>query len=353
MEKENKDFFQKTEDLLSFFLKHWKVLIIITGAAAIISSIVSIILPKKYKTSTVLFTSLTNNTSRSLLDQTFESKDYIAFGDDKNCEQMMQIIKSADVMYAMNKKFNLIDHYGLTKEWDWDYMLRGIYYDNFEFDITEYQSIKITVYDQSPGRAYDYAVGIVKVADSIYRQVILQRARATFDIVKNQYDSSKTVLKALEDSMDYYRKRGVLSYDYQVKELTKGLADAQLKGNQGDIKAIQDKLNTFASDGRGYWDLYNALADQYKWMLSVKQAYMEAKTNMDKVIPPFFVAEKPVVPDKRALPVRWIIVVVSSFAAFFFSLSFLLIAERLRLRAQLLKEKEERSSQSTNPTPKQ
>jgi capsular polysaccharide biosynthesis protein len=350
MDRENKDFFQKTEDLIGSLYKYRKALFIISLAAAIISSIVSIMLPKKYKASTVLFTSLTNNASRSLLDQTFESKDYIAFGDDKNCEQMMQIIKSADVMYAMDKKFNLTEHYGLTKEWDKDYMLRGNYYDNFEFEITEYQSIKITVFDQSPPRAYEYANGIVKIADSVYRQIILQRAKATFDIVKQQYDSSKTVLKALEDSMDFYRKQGVLSYDYQVKELTKGVADAQLKGNQADIKAVQDKLNTFATYGRGYWDLYNALADQYKWMLQVKQAYMEAKTNMDRVIPPFFVAERAVIPDKRTLPVRWIIVVVATFAAFFFGLAFLLIAERMRVRKLMLKEREA-NQQGINPKP--
>jgi hypothetical protein len=130
--------------------------------------------------------------------------------------------------------------------------------------------------------------------------------------------------------MDFYRKQGVLSYDYQVKELTKGYADAQIKGNAGDIKAIQDKLNAFAEYGRGYWDLYNALSDQYKWMLQVKQAYMEAKTNMDRVIPPFFVAEKPTLPDKATFPIRWLIVVVSTFAAFFFGLAFLLINEKLR-----------------------
>ncbi|HXB11426.1 MAG TPA: Wzz/FepE/Etk N-terminal domain-containing protein, partial [Bacteroidia bacterium] len=127
MDRENKDFFQKTEDLIGSLYKYRKALFIISLAAAIISSIVSVMLPKKYKASTVLFTSLTNNASRSLLDQTFESKDYIAFGDDKNCEQMMQIIKSADVMYAMAKKYNLYEYYGLTKDWDKDFKLRGDY----------------------------------------------------------------------------------------------------------------------------------------------------------------------------------------------------------------------------------
>ena len=321
MEQQTHPFFKNSDNFFVSLMRFRKQLFIITLSAAILSAIIAFILPKRYKASTILFSSLTNNTSRSLLDQTYESKDYIAFGDDKNSEQMMQVIKSSDVMYGMAKKFDMYRRLGLLTgkdtAWDADYKLRGYYYDNVEFDMTEYQSIKISVYDIHPHNAYEMANGIVQVADSVYRAIVRQRAVATFNIVKHQYDSSKTVLKALNDSMDYYRKQGVLSYDYQVKELTKGYADAQVKGNPADIKAIQDKLNVFAEYGRNYWDLYNALNDQYKWMLGVKQAYMEAKTNMDRVIPPFFVAERATLPDKGALPVRWIIVTISTLAAFF------------------------------------
>jgi len=333
MNQEPNQFFHKSDSLFASLMRFRKALFIISIAAAIVSAAVSMVLPKKYKANTVLFTSLTNNTTRSLVDPIYDSKDYVAFGDDKNCEQMMQIFKSADLMYAMAKKYHFYENLGLVHDgkhdWDADYKLKGYYSDNFEFEITEYQSIKITVYDVHPENAFTYASGIVHVADSIYRTVVYQRTRGTYMIVKAQYDSSRTVLKQLEDSMDFYRKQGVLSYDYQVKELTKGYADAQIKGNPNDIKAIQDKLNAFALYGRGYWDLYNALSDQYKWMLQVKQALMEAKTNMDKVIPPFFIAERPTLPDKATFPIRWLIVVVSVFAAFFFGLAFLLIYEKL------------------------
>jgi len=354
MDQGTNQFFHRPESLFASLMRYKKALFIICISAAIISAIVSLILPKKYKATTILFTSLTNNTSRSLMDPIYDSKDYIAFGDDKNCEQMMQIFKSADLMYAMANKYHFYENLGLVENgknvWDADYKLKGYYADNFEFDITEYQSIKVTVYDIHPENAYRYASGIVHIADSIYRDVVYQRARGTFMIVKAQYDSSKTVLKSLEDSMDFYRKQGVLSYDYQVKELTKGYADAQNKGNPADIKAMQDKLNAFALYGRGYWDLYNALSDQYKWMLQIKQAYMEAKTNMDRVIPPFFVAEKPTIPDKATFPIRWLIVVVSVFAAFFFGLTFLLIYEKISIKTQpLLQEITNKENSNLNP----
>lgn len=332
MEQESNKPFHKSDALFASLIKYRKALFIISLCAAIVSGVVSVLIPSQYKATTVLFTSVTNNTPRSIIDPNYESKDYIAFGDDKNCEQMMQIVKSADVMYAMAKKYNLYEHYGIENYKDKDSRLRGEYADNFEFEITEYQSIKITVFDRQPVMAYMYANGIVQVADSVYRQVILQRASTAFNIVKQQYDSSRIVLKNIEDSMDFYRKKGVLSFDYQVKELTKGYVDAQIKGNPADVKLMDDKLNLFATYGRNFSDIANELNDQYKWMQQIKQSYLEAKINLDKIIPPFFVAEKAVIPDKRTFPIRWLIVVISTLAAFFFGFIFLLISEKINRR---------------------
>ncbi|HTA83684.1 MAG TPA: hypothetical protein VK783_12140 [Bacteroidia bacterium] len=329
MNQEKNQFFHTTDSLFASLMRYRKALFIISVSAAIISIIVSLVIPKKYKATTVIFTSLTNNASRSLIDPMYDSKDYVAFGDDKNCEQMMQIFKSADLMFAVAKKYHLYDRLKIVDAGDKDYELKGYYSDNFEYEITEYQSIKITIYDTHPELAFQYANGVIHLADSIYRDIVSQRLHATFNIIKQQYDSSKVVLKALEDSMDFYRKQGILSYDFQIKELTKGYADAELKGNEANIKLMQDKLNAFVQYGHGFMDIFAALNDQAKWMLQVKQAYLEAKTNMDKVITPFFVAEKPTIPDKATFPIRWLIVVVSVFAAFFFGLAFLLIYEKL------------------------
>jgi capsular polysaccharide biosynthesis protein len=201
MDQETNQFFHKPDSLFASLMRFRKALFIISLSAAIISAIVSLILPKKYKATTTVFTSLTNNTSRSLLDPIYDSKDYVAFGDDKNCEQMMQIFKSADLMYAMAKKFHFYENLGLVKggvrDWDADYKLKGYYGDNFEFEITEYQSIKITVYDVHPENAFTFANAVVHEADSLYRDVVSQRTRGTFLIVKAQYDSSRAVLKRL------------------------------------------------------------------------------------------------------------------------------------------------------------
>lgn len=332
MDKEVNEFFRKSDNFVADIMKHRKALFIISVLAFIISCIVSLLLPVKFKATTVLFAAQSNNVSKSLIDaENFDTKDYLAFGDDKNSEQMMQLLKSADVMYSVAKKFDLYDYYGISNKWDRNYLLKGYYDNNFQFDITEYQSIRVTVFDKNAQKAADMANGVVQIADSLYKQVILQRARVSFDIVKHQYDSSKVVLKTLQDSMDFYRRQGLLSYDYQVKELTRGYSDAEVKGNPSDIKTMEDKLKAFADYGRGYWDLYNALQDQYKWMLQLKQAYMEAKANMDRTIPPFFVVEEAVKPDKRALPVRWLVVLISTLAAFFFGLVFLLVYKKLHL----------------------
>jgi hypothetical protein len=346
MEKENNPFFQNSENFVVTLFRHRKALFIISVVAAILSSGVALLLPVKYKASVILFSAQNNNISRALLEeQAYESKDYLAFGDDKNCEQMMQLLKSDDVMYALAKKYDLFNYYGLTKDWHKNATLKDYYSENFQFDQTEYQSIKITVYDESPPKDSALAAGIADIADSIYKQIILKRAKAALEIVKHQYDSACIVLKKLNDSMNFYRKEGILSYDLQVKELTKGYADAQTKGSATEAKLMEDKLNNFAIFGSGYWDLFNDLQDQYKWMLQVKQGYLEAKANMDKVVPPFFVAEHAIKPERRSLPVRWIVVFISTLAAFFFGLVFLLITPRVKVVMSKLKQMDKPSQQ--------
>jgi hypothetical protein len=307
-----------------------KAMAIICGIAFLLSVIVSFILPVKYKGTSVLFTTQSNNIGHELLSGEPDAKDYMAFGEEKSCEQMVQILNSETVMRAMAKKYDLVKYYKIAPDEPGKYALLKFYYtDNFNFDITEYQSIKVVVYDKNPEMASAMANGVVQIADSIYSRIVNERAVVAFQIVKQQFDSSSRVLTKLQDSMNYYRKQGILNYEFQVKELTKGEADAIVKGSPAQVKDMEDKLKPFQEYGKPYWDLYYALFDHYKWMQQLKLQYAEAKTNAEKTMAPFFVVEKAIVPDKKVYPIRWLVVVGGTFAGFFIGIFILLLLKRL------------------------
>ncbi len=111
MNNENKPEIFDSGSLLVFIFSRWKFLLIVTILAIIASTIISFVLPEKFKATVVLFPSQNNNLSRAFLsEQADETKDFLAFGEDNNAEQMLQVLKSDQLMYALEKRFNLLKY---------------------------------------------------------------------------------------------------------------------------------------------------------------------------------------------------------------------------------------------------
>lgn len=318
-----------SDRIVSMVWKNRKQMAVIVVIAFILSVVVAFILPVKYRGTTLLFAPTGNNMGDQLLSGMPGTKDYMAFGGEDACEQMAQILNSEAVMRVMMKKFNLIHHYKIAPDEPGKYALLKYYYsENFNFSITEYRSIRVAVNDRYPDTAALMANTVVQVADSVYGAILKQRAMAAFNIVKHEYDSANRELNVLQDSMNFYRKQGILYYEYQVKELTRGYSDAVVKGSPSAIEQIDDKLKPFQVYGKGYWNMYNALFDHYKWMQQLKEQYEEAKVNAEKAVTPFFIIEKAITPDKKVFPIRWLVVVGGTFAGFFIGLFLLLVIKR-------------------------
>ncbi len=331
MTNENKPEIFDSGNLLVFIFSRWKFLLTITIFAAVASTVIAFVLPEKYKATVVLFPSQNNNLSRAFLSlQADETKDFLSFGEDNNAEQMLQVLKSDQLMYALEKRFDLIKNYGLEKSWDKDYLFKGEYEELFSYSITQYESIEITVLDKKPDMAALMANEASRLADSIFQGIIKQRALTAYYIVKGQFDSATALSNKLEDSMNYYRGIGILNWEYQVKELTAGLADAEVKGNAQAVKDITDKLKIFQQNGKGYWIIANELENNFIWLKQVKTSYEEAKVNAEQKIPSFFIADKATPPDRKSYPIRGLVVAGGTLAALIISLLVLLVANRLK-----------------------
>ncbi len=330
MSEENNQGFFNSGNLLSFIFSRWKPLLIITLLALIGSIIISLVLPEKFKATVTLFPSQNNNLSRSFLSfQSDDTKDFLAFGEDNNAEQLLQVLKSDALMYAIEKKFNLIQYYSLQDKWDKYYLFKGYYNDLFEYNITQYESVEITVYDRNPHMAADMANETAHLADSIIRQIIRERAVAAYKIVKAQYDSAVSVARVLGDSLNFYHSLGLLQLPYQVKGLTSGYADALVKGNAEAAKTLAAQLKTFEQYGTGFLRVTNELEASYEWFKQARASYMEAKVNAEQTIPSFFIADKAIAPDRKTFPIRGLVVAGGTLAALLFSILIFLLLNRI------------------------
>ena len=331
MNYESKQNFFDSGNLIAFIFSKWKPLLIVAIIAMIGSVIVSFYLPEKFKAKVVLFPSQNNNLSRGFLSQQADdTKDFLAFGEDNNADQLLQILKSDAVMYALERRFNLYKYYSLDDKWDKKYLFKGYYNDLFTYNVTEYESIEITVSDHNPKMAADLANAAADIADSILRQVVKQRAVAAYNIVKKQYDSAVAVSNRIEDSLNFYHGQGILEWQYQVKELTAGYADALVKGNDQAVKAIGDELKTFGKYGSGFLELTNELEGSYEWFKQARASYMQAEINAEQSIPSFFIVDRATPADRKSYPIRALVVAIGTALPLVFALLVLLIINRLK-----------------------
>src|SRR3954468_6868116 len=96
---------------LLFLLVRWRkplsIVLLCTLVAAFIFSSPLFITPK-FKSSVIFFPSSTNSISKAILEESVsEKQDILAFGEEEQAEQMLQILNSDDIRLAIINKYDL------------------------------------------------------------------------------------------------------------------------------------------------------------------------------------------------------------------------------------------------------
>ncbi|MBL7904465.1 MAG: hypothetical protein JNL22_05540 [Bacteroidales bacterium] len=307
---------------LGMFLYNWrKHLIIISVIAAVLASVFSspFFITPLYKSTVVLFPVSSNSVSKALLtDQPAAKSDILEFGEDEQTEQMLQILSSSVIRDKVVKKFDLMKHYGISNNSKYKYTsLYKEYESNITFRRTEFMAVKITVLDKDPQMAADIANTISELLDSTKNSMQRERAIKGFKIVEQEYNRLQSEIARMEDSLKKIREAGVFDYESQSEMITQQLAIEVARGNSRGIKALEDKLSVLAEYGGAYVSLRDQLEHEKKQLSYLKARYEEAKVDAQENLPQKFVVESAFKAEKKSYPVRWIIVLVATIAAFF------------------------------------
>lgn len=328
---------------LGMFLYNWrKHLIIISVVAAVLASVFSspIFITPLYKSTVVLFPVSSNSVSKALLtDQPAAKSDILEFGEDEQTEQMLQILSSSVIRDKVVKKFDLMKHYGISNDSKYKYTsLYKEYESNITFRRTEFMAVKITVLDKDPQMAADIANTISELLDSTKNAMQRERAIKGFKIVEQEYNRLQDEISRMEDSLKKIREAGVFDYESQSEMITQQLAIEVARGNTRGIKALEDKLSVLAEYGGAYVSLRDQLEHEKKQLSYLKARYEEAKVDAQENLPQKFVVESAFKAEKKSYPVRWIIVLVATIAAFFLSVLVIIGLEKFA-KPDLLKKK--------------
>jgi uncharacterized protein involved in exopolysaccharide biosynthesis len=326
---------QKTENFSSlnilYFINKWRKPLVIIGVSAIvISGIVSLFIPAKYKSTVILFPATTSSISKALLsDNNFKQDDVLEFGGEDEAEQMLQILNSDEIRTKICEKYNLLRHYGINPT---DKFKRTKLYDEFESNITfkrtEYMSVKIEVLDINPDTAALIAHDISALHYSTKIRMQRERAKQALNIVKKEYFDKVADVKRMTDSIKIINSYGLYDYESQSEVTTEQYAIAISKGDQRAVKALEEKLKVIANYGSIYVSLRDNLEFQRKQLNLLKTKYEGTKVDVEQILPQKFVVSSAFPAEKKSYPVCWIIVFVSTLTSLLIAIIAILLIEK-------------------------
>jgi uncharacterized protein involved in exopolysaccharide biosynthesis len=329
-----KGFVYNTFDLIRFcWDKKW-ILISCSVLAFILSVIVALKITPRYRSQVVLYPVASVSLSRNLVETSsisMDSRDVLSFGGEQDAERMLQILHSNQIRDHIVNKFDLINHYEIDTASPYPMTkLEYKYKSNIRFRRTEFMSLEISVLDTDPRYAADIANEIASYVDSTVYQMQRERALEAFNIVEQEYLASQQEINRISDSLQVIRKLGVIDYESQASALSSAYTNALAQGNKVAAEALQARLNTLSKYGGAYLELTDKLNLEIERFGQLKVKYAAYKLYIDRTIPQIFIVDRAAVAERKAVPRRSMIVLVSTLATFAMTLLVLLVIDNLK-----------------------
>ncbi len=259
-----------------------------------------------------------------------------AYGSESLTEQLLQLFQSTSIRDSIIEKFDLAEVYELNPNKEgFRHNLLNEYNDHIVVSRTNFESVKIEVYDESPVRARDIANELIQQlnykARKLHRDIALEQlkiAQGSLDFQKSLLDSINTELS------DLRRGSGLLDYEIQTERITEGYLRmlSETRVPQSRIDEVRRMLDDLGEKGGVFMALtqmsemghlnYNDLLVEYQTILrDVNRELSYTQT-----------VAAPEVADKKALPVRWLIVVTALISSLLVALVILLLFEKRQIK---------------------
>ena len=309
--------FFDNQNLLEIIWK-WRKHLIVVGALAILLSGIfssSTFIQPKFKSTARIYPSINIYT----------------FSDESQSEQLLEIINSQDIKLRVIDAFNLSDVYKISKQ-DPQYLtnMMAEFNDNVKFKKTEYETIEITVLDTDPKRAATMCDSIISFLDAKIRSIHKIKYEEVAHIATKDLGIISHKVDSLEAKLDTLRKEyKILDYESQSKEITKGMVKvlAEQKKNTAGGKELERWMKNLSEKGGEFEILSTQKRFMVDQMDSITKVYNQSVSSANKKITYGQKVQNPVPADKKSYPIRWLIVLVSTFAALFIAVLVILVLE--------------------------
>ncbi|MBI1306612.1 MAG: hypothetical protein GC181_08365 [Bacteroidetes bacterium] len=318
-------------DITRFLYRWRKHLIIITLAAGVIAAVGSFMITPRYESEVIFYPTTINSIGNAMFtDLNKREADVLAFGEEEEAENALQVLQSDKVTQRIIRNFNLMQHYHINPNGKFPYTkLARKMEKNISYERTRYLSISIKVLDEDPKMAADIANGIAAIYDSVKTEIQHQVAQEAFAIVEEEYKNKEAEVWQLKTGLQELGKKGIIDIEKQAQSISESLYAAKASGhNPNAIRELESEQDTLAKYGSEYTNLYETLLLELEELSMLRKRYKKAKVDVDKTIPQKFILTNATPAEQKATPQRKLIIAFAMIAAFLMGGLVLLILEQ-------------------------
>ncbi len=325
MEKNDINLDEERQNLLVFIWKNRRIILTVTGSAAVVSLIVSFFLTPLYLSQAVVFPAATSTVSFS--EQRNAKASSMDFGEEEQAEQLVQILKSSKIRNILIERFDLFKNYDIDlDDKNKNYKLNKAYEEHIQFNRTRYGSIEIDVLDKSPELAATIANKIVELIDTVKNEMVQERTVPAYEINKRKKDMLDSEMRKLQGLMDSLSNLGVVPIESRAN-LFQAYNESK---SQADRDFFKEQIDINLKNGAAYDGLQMHRDEEIVKLAKFEDSYDQAESDAHTLFNHKFIVESAVIADKKDRPKKAIIVILSTMGAFFFMIFALLIRDRLK-----------------------
>jgi len=242
-----------------------------------------------------------------------------AYSKESTTEQMIQIFQSQDIVDSLVKKFQLGKHYDIDPHYKYyqTELLRQ-FHENVSITKTSYEAVKVEVLDKDPDTAKLMADALVNFFNLKVRKMQGEKHREQANAFKAQMQREILVMDSIKNRLSQLgTQKGIFEYDYQSQQIMM----AYLRNIQGGPEAVNSKearrlVKNMGQYGGELVQLVNLLENEAENYAKAKYNYENELRKAVSKVTYTNVITSPYVSDKKAYPIRWLIVLVSVLSAF-------------------------------------
>lgn len=294
--------------------RNWRTLALVGVVSAVIAVVASspIFMPPRYMSRATVYP--VNLNSYSVETRT---------------DQLLQLLQSNSIRDSLIMQFDLATVYEVDTTSNGGYFaLYNEFNERVEITKTNYESVRVDIVDEDPVRARDLVNAMLKQVNLLARRLQREKSNELLLIAERSLVHAEVKLDSVEARLDTLRVRdGILDYESQVRELTKGymrmIQSGAPAGRISEVQGLMKDMEQKGGEFRQLTELSNFFRANYDRLLT---EYERMVNDVTKELTYTNVVIYPEVSDKKVYPVRWLILLLTTVSAVF--LSFLLLIWR-------------------------